>query len=102
MTNPIVTEAGLAAYEKALGDLHCSKADMINRIYLAMEAAGPRVGEVREALQDLCDVAEQRRVKDFDPESRVTVLETRTKDIVAFHEALDHARAILDSLGDAP
>lgn len=50
------------------------------------------------ALINLVDACEQRRVEDFDPNSRVTVLETRTKDILAFHEALDEAQAAITAM----
>ena len=54
-----------------------------------------RIEALEGALERLIETCEDRRVEEFDPSSRVTVLETRTKDILAFHEALDEAAAAL-------
>lgn len=62
--------------------------------------------ELREVLERLVEACEPRRVvENFDPTDRVTVIETRTKDIIEFHEALDNAvqalATIRDTDGDA-
>lgn len=50
---------------------------------------------ITETMQNLIYACEQRRVRDLDPDSPITVLETRTADIVDFHDALDAAIAAI-------
>jgi uncharacterized protein (UPF0335 family) len=111
MTTRIETEDVVERLQSAIWKLLLSAtsvdADVRNEADDAMKEAVASIERLREenarmteALSTLADVCEQRRVKDFDPESRVTVLETRTKDILDFHEALDEARAALTPSAD--
>jgi hypothetical protein len=89
-----LTDRLLALIEPVMEENRALKHDLERQMTIANIECN-EAERLREALEILADVAEQRRVKDFDPDSRVTVLETRTKDILDFHEALDNARATL-------